>query len=111
MNLLIEVGHNANTLEQALNAVPSLAESLALALADFGQHLGVSTLFIDEGFGTLSGKPLQNAINTLKSLHGKAGRQVGIISHREEIRASIPVQIKVNLAEGKSSSTIEVTDK
>ena len=34
LSLLIEVGHNANTLEQALNAVPSLAESLALTLAD-----------------------------------------------------------------------------
>ena len=34
LSLLIEVGHNANTLEQALNAVPSLAESLALALAE-----------------------------------------------------------------------------
>ena len=34
LNLLIEVGHNANTLEQALNAVPSLAESLALTLAE-----------------------------------------------------------------------------
>ena len=33
LSLLIEVGHNANTLEQALNAVPFLAESLALALA------------------------------------------------------------------------------
>ena len=31
---LIEVGHNANTLEQALNAVPFLAESLALTLAE-----------------------------------------------------------------------------
>lgn len=34
LSLLIEVGHNANTLEQALNTVPSLAESLALALAE-----------------------------------------------------------------------------
>ena len=34
MSLLIEVGHNANTLEQALNAVPALAESLALTLAE-----------------------------------------------------------------------------
>lgn len=33
LSLLIEVGHNANTLEQALHAVPSLAESLALTLA------------------------------------------------------------------------------
>lgn len=34
LSLLIEVGHNANTLEQALNAVPVLAESLALVLAE-----------------------------------------------------------------------------
>ncbi len=34
LSLLIEVGHNANTLEQALHAVPSLAESLALTLAE-----------------------------------------------------------------------------
>lgn len=27
--------------------------ALALALADFGNNLGVKTLFIDEGFGTL----------------------------------------------------------
>ncbi len=34
LNLLIEIGHNANTLEQALHAVPSLAESLSLTLAE-----------------------------------------------------------------------------
>ena len=28
--------------------------ALALALADFGNNLGIKTLFIDEGFGTLS---------------------------------------------------------
>lgn len=82
--------------------------SLALALADFGQHLGVSTLFIDEGFGTLSGEPLQNAINTLRTLHSQTGRQVGIISHREELRENIPVQIKVNLPAGSSAAKIEI---
>lgn len=84
--------------------------SLALALADFGQHLGVSTLFIDEGFGTLSGEPLQNAINTLRTLHSQAGRQVGIISHREELRECIPTQIKVNLPLGSSAATIDISD-
>jgi exonuclease SbcC len=82
--------------------------ALALALADFGQHLGVSTLFIDEGFGTLSGDALQSAINTLKALHSDAGRQVGIISHREEIRESIPVHIKVKTQPGTSVSTLQV---
>ena len=84
--------------------------SLALALADFGQHLGVSMLFIDEGFGTLSGEVLQTAVNTLKSLHTESGRQVGIISHRDEVRHSIPIQIEVKLAPGTSASTVVVPE-
>ena len=82
--------------------------SLALALSDIGQQLAVDTLFIDEGFGTLSGEPLQNAINTLRSLHTKAGRHVGIISHVEELKAKIPVQIQVNQEGNNSSSTIKI---
>ena len=34
LSLLIEVGHNANTLKQALHTIPYLAESLALTLAE-----------------------------------------------------------------------------
>jgi exonuclease SbcC len=78
--------------------------SLALALSDIGQQLAVDTLFIDEGFGTLSGEPLQNAVNTLRSLHSKSGRHVGIISHVEELQDRIPVQIQV-LQEGNTSSS------
>ena len=82
--------------------------SLALALSDIGQKLSVNTLFIDEGFGTLSGEPLQNAITTLRTLHDKSGRHVGIISHIEELKERIPVQIQVNQASGSSSSTIKI---
>jgi DNA repair exonuclease SbcCD ATPase subunit len=39
------------------------------------------------------------------------GRQVGIISHREEIRESIPVQISVQSKAGSSESVVEVIDK
>lgn len=112
LNLKLEDQYNdyqtrsTNSISGGESFLVSLA--LALALADFGQHLGVSMLFIDEGFGTLSGEALQSAINTLKSLHSDSGRQVGIISHREEIRESIPVQIMVNLTPGTSASTVEV---
>lgn len=82
--------------------------SLALALSDMGQRLSVDTLFIDEGFGTLSGEPLQYAIRTLRSLHDKAGRHVGIISHIEELRERIRVQIRVEQAGGESCSTVRV---
>ena len=111
LNLKLEDKYNGystrstNSISGGESFLVSLA--LALALADFGQHLGVSMLFIDEGFGTLSGEALQSAINTLKTLHSDSGRQVGIISHREEIRESIPTQIKVNLTAGTSASTVE----
>lgn len=82
--------------------------ALALALSDIAQQLQVDMLFIDEGFGTLSGEPLQNAINTLRTLHNKTGRQVGIISHIEELKEKIPVQIQVNQEGNSSSSTITV---
>ena len=82
--------------------------SLALALSDIGQQLAVDTLFIDEGFGTLSGEPLQNAINTLRSLHNKSGRHVGIISHVEELQERIPVQIQVIQEANHSSSRVNV---
>ena len=82
--------------------------ALALALSDIAQQLQVDMLFIDEGFGTLSGEPLQNAINTLRTLHNKTGRQVGIISHIEELKEKIPVQIQVNQEGNSSSSTVKV---
>ena len=95
------VSRAASTISGGESFLVSL--SLALALSDIGQQLAVDTLFIDEGFGTLSGEPLQNAINTLRSLHNKSGRHVGIISHVEELQERIPVQIQV-IQEGNNSS-------
>lgn len=82
--------------------------ALALALSEIGQSLKVDTLFIDEGFGTLSGDPLQRAINTLESLRTSNNRQVCVISHRDEVKERIPVQIQVNRAPHSSSSTVDV---
>ena len=59
------VSRVASTISGGESFLVSLA--LALALSDIAQQLQVDMLFIDEGFGTLSGEPLQNAINTLKS--------------------------------------------
>lgn len=95
----------ASTISGGESFLVSLA--LALALSDIGQQLAVNTLFIDEGFGTLSGEPLQNAIDTLRSLHTKAGRRVGIISHVEELKERIPVQIQV-VRQGEGRSKIEI---
>ena len=100
------VSRAASTISGGESFLVSL--SLALALSDIGQQLQVDTLFIDEGFGTLSGEPLQKAVETLRSLHSTAGRHVGIISHVEELQERIPVQIQVNQEGNNSSSVIKI---
>lgn len=78
--------------------------ALALALADLGGPLSVDTLFIDEGFGTLSHEYLDRAMTTLHTLHRTGGRQVGIISHVAELRERIRAKIILE-QEGCSSSS------
>ena len=95
-----------STLSGGESFLVSLA--LALALADIGQNLAVDTLFIDEGFGSLSGNELTNAINTLRALHRANGRRVGIISHIDAVKDSIPVQIQVIQEGNHSSSEVRV---
>ena len=48
------------------------------------------------------------AIETLQSLRKHAGRQVGIISHIEEVRERIPVQIQVEQDGNNSASIVNV---
>lgn len=83
--------------------------SLALALSDISEVRGADILFIDEGFGSLSGQELDNAIETLRNLHGISQRRVGIISHLPRVSESLPVQILVNRATTTSPSTLTVT--
>ena len=70
--------------------------ALALALSDIGSTLSVDTLFIDEGFGTLSSEALEYAMDTLRELRRQHKRRVGIISHVPALRERIPVHIDVS---------------
>lgn len=83
----------ASTISGGETFLVSLA--LALALSDIGGGLTIDTLFIDEGFGSLSGEPLMRAVETLRKLQHRTGRRVGIISHIEELRERIPLQLRV----------------
>lgn len=96
----------ANTISGGESFLVSLA--LALALSDIADDLEVDTLFIDEGFGTLSGQPLKDAIATLTQLHSQTGRHVGIISHVEELRSELPVQIQVIQNPATTESYIKI---
>ncbi|MBR4089493.1 MAG: SMC family ATPase [Mogibacterium sp.] len=72
--------------------------SLALGLSDtVSTNVGgiqMDALFIDEGFGTLDRKSIENAMDILLNL-SSTNKLVGIISHREELKENIPQQIKV----------------
>ena len=84
--------------------------SLALGLSDtVSQNLGgiqMDALFVDEGFGTLDRKSIENAMDILLGLTG-ASKLVGIISHREELMEGIPQQIKVRKTKNGSEISID----
>ena len=96
-----------STLSGGESFLVSLA--LALALADLagGRQL-IQSLFIDEGFGTLDGKTLDQAMATLEQLQAR-GKTIGIISHVQQLRERIHCQIRVEPA-GDGFSHIELTN-
>ena len=79
--------------------------SLALGLADSIQAraggMRIDSMFIDEGFGSLDEKALENAIGILDEIRGN--RMVGLISHVGELQTRIPQKIEV-LKTGTGSS-------
>lgn len=74
------------------------ALSLALGLSDQvtanAGGIQIDTLFIDEGFGTLDAKSLNDSLAMLRGL-SDSSKLIGIISHREELKEVIENKIIV----------------
>ena len=69
--------------------------SFALGISEFAsRNVRVDSLFLDEGFGTLSGELLTEAINALKNLQ-KDGKMLGIITHVQDVISEIDQRIEV----------------
>lgn len=85
--------------------------SLALGLSDtVSSQLGgiqMEALFVDEGFGTLDRKSMENAMDILLNL-SETGKLIGIISHREELKENIPQQIRVDKTKKGSRISIDI---
>ena len=85
-----------STLSGGETFLVSLALALGLSdLATAGRQTQIHSLFIDEGFGTLDPRTLDETITTLENLQ-LGGKQIGIISHVEELKLRITTQIQVH---------------
>ena len=85
--------------------------SLALGLSDTvsmnNGGVQMDALFVDEGFGTLDRKSIENAMDILNGL-SSANKLVGVISHREELMENIPQQILVKKEKDGSHITVDL---
>jgi exonuclease SbcC len=85
--------------------------ALALGLSDLAsKNRPINTLFIDEGFGSLSPDALEMAINTFENLQ-EQGKIIGIISHVDALKERIPVQIQVSKKGNSGTSEINIVFK
>jgi len=81
--------------------------SLALGLSDLASHnVSIGSLFIDEGFGSLDSNTLETVISTQETLQAQ-GKMIGIISHVDNLKERIPVQIEV-LKKSNGVSIVEI---
>lgn len=88
------------------------ALSMALGMSDIIQNtagsIHVDTMFIDEGFGSLSEDTRMQAIKILNDLSG-GKRLVGIISHVTELKAQIGTKLVVTKSEKGSKARWEIS--
>ncbi len=82
--------------------------SLALGLSGLSSNrMKIESLFIDEGFGALDIDTLNIAMNALDNLQTQ-GRKIGVISHVEEMKERICVQIQI-IKSSNGKSIVKVT--
>lgn len=103
-NPLTGKSRDAHTLSGGETFMASL--SMALGMADIVQNtIGktrLDTMFIDEGFGSLSDDVRDKAVNVLLGLAGN-NRLVGVISHVSELKERIPEKLIVTKGNNGSS--------
>ena len=76
------------------------------------QNVRIDSMFIDEGFGSLSPDDLYNAINMLEKMQVEGDKLVGIISHVESLKERIGTQIIVEkLQNGESTISLKYNDE
>jgi len=92
------------TLSGGESYMASLALALGLADVVTAESGGIEldTLFVDEGFGSLDPDSLDAVMTVLDELR-QGGRVVGIVSHVEELRTRIPMQLQIQTSSNGST--------
>ncbi|MDR2567069.1 MAG: hypothetical protein LBC97_13640, partial [Bifidobacteriaceae bacterium] len=84
--------------------------ALALGLADVvtaeAGGISLETLFVDEGFGSLSEEALESVLTQLNRIRA-GGRVVGVVSHVDALKQAIPDRIEVRPSR-QGGSTLKV---
>lgn len=91
---------------ESFKASLSLALGLSDTIAENRGGIQMDALFVDEGFGTLDSKSLEETKNALLSMSGE-NKLVGIISHRDELM-DIPQKLRVTKGRGGSRIQMEL---
>jgi exonuclease SbcC len=87
--------------------------AMALSLSDLASNnVKLDSVFIDEGFGSLSPDDLDSAISMLERMQVENEKTVGIISHVESLKERISTQIVVEkLQNGESTISLKSNGK
>ena len=77
--------------------------SLALGISTLAsRNVRIDSMFLDEGFGTLDSKMLQETVIVLQKMQQEKGKLLGVITHVDLVKSELPTHIEVTPCGGRS---------
>ena len=77
--------------------------SLALGISTLAsRNVRIDSMFLDEGFGTLDAKMLQETVIVLQKMQQEKGKLLGVITHVDLVKSELPTHIEVTPCGGRS---------
>ena len=77
--------------------------SLALGISTLAsRNVRIDSMFLDEGFGTLDAKMLQETVIVLQKMQQEKGKLLGVITHVDLVKSELSTHIEVTPCGGRS---------